>query len=197
MTTDKAREFFSSYYEGTLEDGLRLSLDQALREDADLREEYDLFSQTMKELDTLGEFEAPAPFDLHDRIVARLEEAEQKKVVPMLTVWRNVAIGLVAASLIFGAIFSIKARSGASSTASTGPVIEVPAKQAAPLRPTFSYTAAKGFTVEVQSERSVWLRVDTAPDNKQIQRLDVQPNQPVVAPLTNTNAEPAAFRVTI
>ena len=200
MTTDKAREFFSPYYEGSLEDGLRLSLEQSLREDPDLREEYDLFAQTMKELDTLGDFEAPVPFDLHDRIVARLEEVEQKKVVPMLTVWRNVAVGLVAASLIFGAIFSLKSRNtGGPDQASPLPAIGSPSKPVtpAPVKPTFNYSASKGLTIELQADRQVWLRVDTAPDNKQIQRLDVQPNQPVVAPLANTNADAAAFRVTV
>ena len=199
MTTDKAREFFSSYYEGSLEDGLKLSLEQSLREDADLREEYELFSQTMKELDALGEFEAPVPFDLHDRIVARLEEVEQKKVVPMLTIWRNIAVGLVAASLIFGAIFSIKSLGSTHTEASIGgPVSSAPKQMVqAPVKPVFNYSSAQGLTVELQSDRQVWLRVDTAPENKQIQRLDVQPNQPVVAPLSNPNTEPAAFRVTV
>lgn len=198
MTTEKAREFFSSYFEGSLENGLRLSLEKTLREDAGLREEYDLFAQTMKELETLGDFEAPLPFDLHERIAARLEDAEQKRVVPMLTLWRNVAIGLVAASLIFGALFSLKARnSEGPATANTLPVAAgTPAKAAPPLRPTFTYSG-KGLFVELTSDHDAWIRVDSAQDKKQIQRLEVQAGQPLVAPLTNSNADAAAFRVAV
>lgn len=199
MTTEKAREFFSSYYEGSLDKGLQLSLEQSLREDADLREEYELFSQTMKELETLGGFEAPVPLDLHDRIVSRLDEVDQKKVVPMLTIWRNVSVGLVAAALIFGALFSLKARSAsATEQAGTLPAIEAPKGSAASqVKPIFNYSASKNVTIELQADHQVWLKVDNATTNKQLQRLDVQPNQPLEAPLANSNADAAAFRVTV
>jgi hypothetical protein len=77
MNLDKAREYFSSYHEGTLEGGLRASFEQKLRSDKQLEAEFRAFERAMDELDILKLEEIPVPSYLNARIHARLDEARK------------------------------------------------------------------------------------------------------------------------
>jgi len=122
MNRDKAREFFSSYAEGTLEQGLRGSLESRLGSDHELQREFISFRQTVDELENLQYLKAPVPADLHEKIAARLDRHiwEQKQAAkPAWTGWlRNMAIAGVGALAIVGAAFSIFHHGGSAATAS-------------------------------------------------------------------------------
>jgi hypothetical protein len=198
MTTDKAREFFSGYFEGSLEEGLKLSLEQAFRRDPGLKEEYDLFADTVRELDHLGETEIPVPFDLHERIVARIEDGTKKKALPPLVLWRNLAFGAVAAALIAGAFISLKGRMDGSTNLPAG-VLPGPSSstQNAIVKPAVRYDGYN-VTVTVQTDaEGKLLKVESAPDGKSLRMVNLVANQTVEAPLSNPQTDTKAFRVVV
>ena len=82
MTNDKAREFFSAFHEGTLEPGLRASLERSLGGDAELRAEYAAFAQTIESLDALRHEAIEIPLYLGDRIARRIDPVLDAKRVP-------------------------------------------------------------------------------------------------------------------
>lgn len=75
MNPGKARDYFSAYYEGSLDRGLRVALETRLREDATLNAEYKAFTRTMRSLEAFGAIEIEPPADLHEKIAARLDRA--------------------------------------------------------------------------------------------------------------------------
>jgi hypothetical protein len=79
MNSEKARDFFSAYYEGTLEPGLVLNLEQKFKADPSLRGDYDAFAAAFADLNSLREEAIEVPIFLSDRIATRLEEARQQK----------------------------------------------------------------------------------------------------------------------
>jgi len=105
MNHDKARDFFSAYYEGTLEGGLKQSFEAKLRSEAVLQADYAAFVETVHELDGLRNEEIEIPIFLSDRIATRLEQAQGKQPygLPAWTTWlRGVAFaGLAAVAIIF------------------------------------------------------------------------------------------------
>lgn len=110
MNHEKAREFFSAYYEGSLEAGLRQTLEQRLRTDASLQAEYRAFEHTMEQLGSLKLEEIDVPSYLSDRIATRIEQAQEKRRSgPWLQVWlpRFAAAALFVVA-IFGAVRSLQ-----------------------------------------------------------------------------------------
>jgi hypothetical protein len=129
MTNEKARDFFSAYYEGSLEPGLCVSLEQKLSVDGSLKDEYQAFERAMSSLDTLKFEEITIPDDLHERISARLDRdiyERKRNAKPALGVWlRGLTLAGVAAAAIIGTIFAMNAR---SEEASAGVGAPLPAK---------------------------------------------------------------------
>jgi hypothetical protein len=112
MNSDKAREFFSSYYEGTIERGLKQAFERQLSTDALVQAEYKAFEKTMLELKAIAT-EVPDPeFDLHDRIMARLDLhllEEKKKPAPLFGFRFRSATAMGAICLVLvGAALSIR-----------------------------------------------------------------------------------------
>lgn len=113
MNQEKAREFFSAYYEDTLEPGLRQTLEQRLRADESLRSEYAAFEETMNDLGALKLEEIEIPSFLSDRIATRLEAVQEKARPASWTLWvRNLGFAGLAAAAIFGAVISLRPASG-------------------------------------------------------------------------------------
>jgi len=114
MNNDKAKEFFSAYEEGTLDPGLRQSLDQRLRSSSELQEDYRGFEGTLDELNSMKFETVEVPFDLHERISARLDRHiyDQKQAAkPSWNLWlRNAGIAGLAAAAVFGAVMGINSR---------------------------------------------------------------------------------------
>jgi hypothetical protein len=109
MNQEKAREFFSSYYEGSLEPGLQLAFEQKMKTDPDLRADYEAFADTVRGLDLLKAEEIEIPIYLSDRIASRLEDAIQARKPRF---WDISRIGsswktAIAAVAIIGAVGSV------------------------------------------------------------------------------------------
>lgn len=124
MNREKAREFFSAYYEATLEPGLRQAFEAKLDSDSDLQADFAAFVATMEELETLSLEEIPVPSFLNDRIAARME-VERAKRKPIFLAWNSWLRGLGFASLataaLVGAFFSFGHRGGGSFNAGLAP----------------------------------------------------------------------------
>jgi anti-sigma factor RsiW len=73
MSSDEARDLFSDALEGTLDPERRRAFDQALAEDAALREEWEAFCAVMRAVASLGAEDeaAPAP-DLLPKVQSKL-----------------------------------------------------------------------------------------------------------------------------
>ena len=119
MSSHSLRDHFSAYYEGTLEPGLVVVLENAFRTDAGLRAEYERFSETLDSLSQMAVEDIPIPNFLSDRIQSRLNvQAPKAKWYEMVWV-RQLGFTAVAATAILGAVFAIQAR-GTSGVAEAG-----------------------------------------------------------------------------
>jgi len=76
MNPVKARDFFSDYYEGLLEPGLKQAFERALKSDPHVQEEYKQFEIVMGQLGSFDKKPVDSPFNLYDKITARLDLAD-------------------------------------------------------------------------------------------------------------------------
>ncbi len=108
MNASKAREYFSAFYEGSLDRGLRESFERVLRADAQIQAEYRAFSRTMDQLNGMSEVDVEIPSDLHDRIIAKLDlnawEQKQRQRPSVFSWWKT---ALVATAVIAVAAFGV------------------------------------------------------------------------------------------
>lgn len=111
MNAEKAREFFSAYYEGTLDGGLKQAFERALAADARIGAEYEAFKRTCAQLELLKTPVPAPPYDLHDRIMAKLDlhllNEKKKPALGFGLRLRNALTLGVAAVAIFGAVASL------------------------------------------------------------------------------------------
>ena len=112
MNLAKAKDYFSAYYEGSLDKGLQQSFEARLREDAQLQAEYRAFERTMHDLEAMGRIEVEPPADLHDKIAARLdyalwEQKRQKTPLMGLSWWKGLAMGLAVAAGVMAAFIGV------------------------------------------------------------------------------------------
>jgi hypothetical protein len=121
MNQEKAREFFSSYYEGSLDPGLKQALEQAMGKDASIRTDYKEFELTCEELGSLKFETIEIPFGLNDKILANIDRhvlETKKNQQPGWMMWlRNVAIAGVSCVAILGAALSLRNLSGRTANA--------------------------------------------------------------------------------
>ncbi len=122
MNVNKAREYFSAHYEGSLDRGLKQSFEHALNQDAQLQAEYKAFQRTMTELDGLSAITVEPPEDLHERISARLDrvawEAKQAKPTGIRAWWRLAVLGTAATAVLALAFLQSSAPTGPKTIAS-------------------------------------------------------------------------------
>lgn len=111
MNSNKAREFFSAYFEDSLDSGLRQAFERTLRVDAGLQAEYRAFEQTMASLGTMKSAEIAIPDDLTERISARLDlhlfEQKQARKSPLLVFWKPLAVAGLAAVALVGTLLTL------------------------------------------------------------------------------------------
>lgn len=192
MNLEKAREYFSSYYEGTLERGLAEALSRAISTDAQLQAEYHAFERLMNELDVL---KSPAPepqFDLHEAISRRLDKHihDQKARVkhPIFGLWRSLAVGGLATVALVAALFQLK-NNGAQNV-STGDLLGGANVETVQLKSTES---GLNLSYRTRGTRIVVIR-DNA--GNELERKVIQ-NNLFVAPLSNPNEKAALLQVDI
>lgn len=103
MNLNKAREYYSAYYEGSLERGLREGFERALREEAQVQAEYRAFEATMRQLDSMKSVEVATPDDLHERIMARIDRHawdKKQSLRPGVFAWWKAAVLVGAGALV-------------------------------------------------------------------------------------------------
>ncbi len=159
MNPGKAKEFFSEYYEGSLEPGLRQSFESELASDAQLQAEYRAFVQVFEKLGGLKALEIEPPFDLHERISAKLDhhlfEHRDDAQAPIGAWWRSFAFGTLAVAAIVGAVISLKLRSNDGTM--TGAIISAPSTTPPSIvmkngSPTLQYRSVGRSEIIVQEE---------------------------------------------
>ena len=111
MNANKARDFFSEYFDGGMDEGLKQSFELALSRDEALREDYAQFESAMKMLADADFSEAPLPSDLHDKIMARLDlhdyESKRSAKPGLFGSWKLSLYGGVAVIAIVSAVFAL------------------------------------------------------------------------------------------
>ncbi|HWD41938.1 MAG TPA: hypothetical protein VG944_24065, partial [Fimbriimonas sp.] len=184
MTQEKAREFFSAYYEGSLERGLKQTFEQRLQVDAQIQGEYRAFCRTMDELDLLQYEEIEVPSYLSDRIATRLEAAQESRRAksPWTIFLPRFAFGGIAAVAIIGGVMSWFSNSRASQA---GYIPTVGNGAAHPPLETISvatdgtikYTSATARTVQVLDDKGAVLRTFSLNANQELSTRLTNPNQ--------------------
>jgi hypothetical protein len=199
MNSEKARDFFSAYYEGTLEPGLVLNLEQKFKADPSLRGDYDAFAAAFTDLNSLREESIEVPIFLSDRIATRLEEARQQKRKSFSLFnlrWMRFAPYALAGLAIVGAGLGIATKGKGFSTANFVPWMsdhnsgpDVPTKVDGP---SFSFDGSR-VLLEVQGTHSV--TVSDGVSGKVLRTVNAEESRPIQPQLTNNGATAELFGV--
>jgi hypothetical protein len=114
MNSEKARELFSDYREGALSPQLSSAFEAAIASDSSLKEEYREFDLILTEFETGSPDNVQPPFDLHDKIMARIDKTifEEKRSSKRgwFSGWR---LGLVGAAGLLAVVSAISALNNA------------------------------------------------------------------------------------
>lgn len=191
MTQDKAREYFSAYYEGTLDRSLRPAFENRLHSDRTLQADYAAFVETMAELELLPAEEIEVPAYLNDRIAARIsaERAKQKSRVPVWTTWiRGLAFGGLATAALSYAFLSITHKGGPTANADF-------VSSAGSDRLSFS-NKATGLVMEFRPATEQTVVVSSGINGKEMKRFVADSTAPL-QPFNNPQAGTALFQIQV
>jgi len=198
MNQEKAREFFSAYYEGTLDGALRQAFEQRLNADATLQADYAAFVETINELTSMRHEEIEIPIYLSDRIATRLEEVQEQSRprVPVWTNWiRGLAFSGLAAAAIVGAVINLQSQGG-----DIGEANLVGAPAAAPMLK----FAGEGSSVKLAFAPTgkATVVISSGITGNEIKRYELDGTstsgvRALDAPLTNDHAQTALFSVRV
>ncbi len=198
MNNEKAREFFSSYFEGTLEPGLRQSFERKLSSNSELNREYRMFENALSELSDLKLEDIPIPSDLHEIISARIDRSiyEQKRstAAGSSSLWRNLALGSLALAAIVGAVITIPRLGGKSSAA--GLVGGFEAARPVPTGGRLDFRA-RGNAVLLEATASADHVLSIQADGKMLRRISLRANEQTETPLENQQAHSVLVTVAI
>ena len=190
MNQDKAREFFSALYEGSLEPALKQSVESRLRSDPELQADYSAFVSTMEDLRVLPDEDIAVPVFLSDRISTRLEQeiARRPRKAPAYAGWlRGLAFAVLGAAAVGGAILSFRS-SGRSSMANALP-------NASPDQPTFTLNGTSVvLNYHPGAQRTVV--VSSGVTERELQRFPMEPGSPS-HPFENRLAGTALFQIQV
>lgn len=198
MTNEKAREFFSPYYEGTLESGLKLSFERFLHSDPELQREYRLFERTLEELGELKFDEIEVPHDLHEKISAAIDrhiyENKRAATTGLSAFWRALALGGLAFAAIAGTVYSLPHTGGKVVPAGPGfgPVDAPKASGHLEFK-----ADPKSVAMEIEPAADQSITIASAPDGRVLRRVVVRAGQLNVTPLVNDQPTPAALSVSM
>src|SRR5206468_1416476 len=136
--------------------GLRQAFERELGTDAQLLAEYKAFERMMSDLGTIKDVPVEMPFDLHERISARLDRhLYENKARPRALFggwWRSVALGGVATLSIIGVIASLNSSGGQTSLSSPVPIsAPVPTLSADGINVILAFRASQTGRVKVRS----------------------------------------------
>ncbi len=197
MNKEKAREFFSNYYEGNMDSGLQQALEQAMSRDASIRDEYREFENTYEDLGTL-KFEAiEIPFGLNDKILANIDRhiyENKRSQQPAWTTWlRNFSIAGVSAVAVLGAFLSLRnVNSKEPSQAGSG-IGSSSTKEELTIEPITNRSAKINFA----PASTKVLTIHQGLNGPELRRNTVLDGKELASTLENSNPEPAVFDLEI
>lgn len=194
INLEKAREYFSSYHEGTLEKGLHEAFERALRTDAQIQAEYRAFERLMSDLEGL---KSPVPepeFDLHEVISRRLDlhRHEQKRRTPV-SLWgwfRTAALGGLATAALVLAVLQIQNGGSSKSPAMAGFGAPLAATERLELK-----SSQDGFRIEFSTKGEKLVTVRSS-DGAVLEQKTVKAGN-FISPLTNKNEMAALLIVEV
>jgi len=193
MNQEKAREFFSSYHEGTLEPGLKQALEQAISRDTAVRDDYRNFERAYEDLGKLKFETIEIPFDLNDKILANIDRhifENRRNQQPSWIVWlRNAAIAGVSCVAILGAALSLRNLTGKS--ASAGSITVGSTKEELVIEPSTNHEA----TIHFSPSQDDTLVIREGLNGKERRRKDVAAGTELTTTLENPTTEAAAYDI--
>ncbi len=193
MNQEKAKEFFSSYYEGNLDAGLKQALEQAMNKDASIREDYRAFEHTYEEIGSLKFETIEIPFDLSDKIIANIDrhvfEAKRKQQPVWISWLRNVAIAGVSCVAILGAALSLRNLNGKAAGANLVPTAAT--KDELAIEPTTNHDA----TLHFSPSQSDTLIIREGLGGRERRHADVVGGDQLTTTLENPNASATVFDI--
>lgn len=192
MNVQKAREYFSAYYENTLDPGLRQTLEREFTQNPALLAEYRAFSASVEAINGLRDSYVPMPDDLHEQISRRVDHAlweqkQTKKVGFFQGFWRWGLAG-VAAVAVAGSFYAISNKRPESTNVG-GPV----SRQVAPLELKMENGDITVVASPSQPEEIVFRDAETS---EELSRANLD-GQRQNSPLTNDNATSRVVEVTL
>ena len=197
MKLDKAYDYFSAYYEGSLDTSLRAQMERLFESSPRLREDFEAFAGALQDLELGRDSAIEIPADLHDRISARLDksiyDSERSKPRGLVGFWRKYALGAAAVILLVGGASSVINRNrgsvGESSIISNGSGTSL--QEDLQIKGT-----AKGTFLRFKPAREEIVKIMRLPDAKVLQTYTVSPNQILDVPLQNPAQTPIVLVIT-
>jgi len=194
MNSDKARDFFSAYYEGSLDSGLKLALEQKFKSDEDLRLDYEAFSAAFADLDTLRDEEIEIPIFLSDRIATRIEEARQNRKKSFL-VWNLPWFKTAPNGLALVAIICTVLGMAVTGVVAQGGFIHWPTGHEKQVDlPTFRVDGSK-VTLVYQPRSSHSVVIKSGLSDTVLSTIKLEESQPVEPRLNNQNPDAKLFTI--
>lgn len=192
MNANKAREYFSAYFEGDLDAGLKQQFEQTLQNDAEVRSEYELFTQTMQFLADYEEQEIEIPFDLNEQISRKVDShvwnQKQSEKPGFFAQWRMAIVGGAAALAILAAVVTINSNGSQEFTPSG-----LTPSQNAQVFP-LSYSDDQ-IRLNIKATDAMTITVVDLDTEAVIETLEVKKNTVFDGPLTNEKSEAAALQI--
>lgn len=194
MNKAKARDFFSDYYEGSLDPGLKEVFERALENDPSLKEDYSEFTKLMKSLDNLAFAPVPEPAFLSERIESRIEARLKEQAQPAKGFWwmswGRWAFAGAAAVAVIGLILA-QGPSGGTATAgflnwNNGSRMEIPGRLA---------SAPSGLLLEARTAESMTVTLKNAATGDVLETIELEAWQPLASPLANKESKAVVMMV--
>ncbi len=192
MNSEKAREFFSSYFEGSLDSGLKLALEQKFKSDAELKEDYEAFALAFADLNSLRDEDIEIPIYLSDRIATRIEEARQQQRKPFALwnlPWLKAAPMYLAAIAILGTGLGLAVKSRTA----LGGVLPGGHEKQVDL-PTFKVEGSD-VTLMYQPHASHTVVIKSGSTGTVLSSIKLEEGQAVEPKLNNDNATAQLFKI--
>jgi hypothetical protein len=196
MKLEKAYDYFSAYYEGTLDAALRHQMDRLFEANQRLRHDFESFAASLEDLELGKGREVEIPLDLHERIVSRLDrsiyESSRNQPQGFMAFWRRYALGGLATVVIIGGGLAIANR-GNGNQAAAG-FTEIPS---APISVVGLEVVgeADGAFLRFSPTSNDSVKVMRLPDAKVMQSYEVSANTKLDVPLKNSAQEPVTLLI--
>lgn len=195
MNRAKARDFFSDYYEGTLDRGLTLMFERALKEDSLLKEDYASFCDLMGSLDEFKDVEVPEPAFLHERIETRINQklSEKKTPAPLWWLgWGKWAFAGAAGVAVLALLFTLTSQpNGQQSTAGVLPDVQFTRE----LPPRLS-VGKEGLILTFRPKTESKVTIATEGSKEAPYVMDIEGDQLLKSPIKNESSEAKLVDIT-